>query len=113
RQKGSSAVGAEPSEKDAAVWMRRLVGDEQLRTTIGRRAALDTADIDAQAQRASFVDEIAALANLDPTLDPSRSARRTHLKRMRAQYTPRRQREEGPLERWAQRHVLWRFNRLH
>jgi glycosyltransferase involved in cell wall biosynthesis len=58
---GKYAVWAEPHIDEAADWIKMLVSDESLRLRIGKQAALDAAEYQAQATRGGFIDELRAL----------------------------------------------------
>ena len=55
---GTETVWADPDIEHAAAWMKRLAGDAQLRSTIGRRAAESVAAFMRSGEHAKFTDEL-------------------------------------------------------
>ena len=58
---GAAATWADPDLDEAAAWMRKLVEDPGYRISLGHRAAMDTIDLQREAQKGKFVDEIRAV----------------------------------------------------
>lgn len=109
---GGSAVWADPSIADASAWMRRLIEEPSLRSSIGRRAAESMAMHEREAERATFLDELRAIHEHLPTMPSfeSKKAYRSDIERQLVRGDKSRAIRER-LERLLDRYVLWRFRR--
>ena len=115
---GTTATWADPDLDEAASWMRKLVEDPGYRTSLGHRAAMDTIDLQREAQKGKFVDEIRAVwQNYAFLPRPGRNEKIAALNVIRrtwqeqASTLPRRKRLSRSVRRALEQHVLWRLRR--
>lgn len=111
---GIKACWAEPRVEEATAWLRKLATDPGLRKTIGDKAKLDMQRYQAEAQQASFIDELASiLATRDVRSTEPLTQRIARARKSYQEYTLRQQPVHKQLIAKAKhalnRHMLWRF----
>ena len=113
---GRDAMWAEPDLVEAANWMRTLAEDPNLRSAIGAKAANDMQKLEQRGQEAAYLDELRALWQYRESAIGSPSVRRPNLNRL--QQMLREQHASPPhlifhsIQRFLERHLLWRFRPL-
>jgi len=106
---------ADPDVEEAAIWMRALAANPQLRQTIGLRATQDMQRYRAEAERATFIDELHALWQHRQVLPARRpdvprdealaALRQAQFDQVATPMQKARRKSWGLLDR----HLLWRF----
>ena len=111
---GEAGMWADPDLEQAAAWMRRLVEDPEARVALGHRAATAMVELEKEARKAKFVDELLAVWENGSFL-PHRSSRE-RLDGLRAAFLqhqdslrPYPERVARKLRAAADRYVLWRL----
>ncbi len=114
---GRTATWADPDLEQAAAWMRKLVDDPEVRISLGERAAMDMAELQKEARKAKFVDEICAVwqnaaflprRSMGDKLKGLQEVERALL-RQRGSAVPYGKRLRDQIHRVADKHILWRF----
>ena len=119
---GRDAQWAEPRVDEAVIWMRRLMGDSDLRARIGAKAARDMAAYQDRARNADFVEDLGALREQRMVMRDRSVEKTQRLGLLREQIDSTYsqslvqrwigvQRMNYRVKRLLNRHVLWRFNK--
>ena len=113
----SSAMWADPNLDEAAAWMAKLVDDPEMRASLGRRAAMSIVDLQQEARKAKWVDELRTISQNDAFLSGGNGRKRLDAlekvrlaeRRQKESTLPYGKRLHKQLRRSVDRHLLWRF----
>jgi glycosyltransferase involved in cell wall biosynthesis len=112
---GEGAVWAEPDVDEAARWMQSLASDQNLRSSIGKKAAADMSGYQKKAKQVGFVDEIRAVWEQWPFENNRLEQKTKDLQWIREAISPREpagiKRVRKDVKRLLNRYVLWRLRK--